>query len=267
MESLGLTEFLKTVGRAVHSMNTICVGLHGVGTGKYEKPDDLTISWNTKDPCASSRTARQFAVESALVFIEEALLQYLKYVLNHPAAPSSMKAAMQEEKAADKVDKLSKQIQLKEVYWAPIVILLIHWRNRIVHHSSKAKLSDNQEKILIDNQDKIRSNHANIDISETLAHFSERKITLKDASTIIAITIRFVRDIDEFLQLYIVTPNNIRYFIEYLDIVDEYKEQLKANGIEVKSRKIKQLFKTYLPFVSEDFVVQVIEKPIEFNDK
>jgi hypothetical protein len=267
MESVGLTEFLKTVGRAVHSVNTICVGLNGVETGAYEKHDDLTITWDPKDPVASSRSARQFAIESSLVFVEEALLQYLKYVAKHPCSTSTVKSAIARESASDRIEELTKVIAPKESYWTPIVLLLIHWRNRIVHTSSKAKLKSHQEKLLTDNLETIRSRHANIDIAETLNHFLKNKITLKDASTLIAITIRFVRETDELLQLDSNTQENIYYWIKYLDIVDEYNVQLHSNGTDTKRRKFLQFFKTHLPFVTEDVILQLIENPLVFAVK
>lgn len=46
MESLGLKNFLKSIGRPIHSLNTICVGLNGVEKNLCEKPNELTISWN-----------------------------------------------------------------------------------------------------------------------------------------------------------------------------------------------------------------------------
>lgn len=78
MQSPYLNDFLKNVGDAVHSINTIVVGLNSIKSETYEKPDDLTITWKTKDPSFSSARARQFALKSSLIYIEDSLSIYLK---------------------------------------------------------------------------------------------------------------------------------------------------------------------------------------------
>ena len=78
MQSPYLNDFLKNVGDAVHSINTIVVGLNSIKNGTYEKPDDLTITWKTSDNSFSSTRARQFALKSSLIYIEDSLAIYLK---------------------------------------------------------------------------------------------------------------------------------------------------------------------------------------------
>jgi hypothetical protein len=265
MDSPGLIEFLETVGSAVHSLNTVCVGLHGVERSKFEKPEELTVSWHTNDPIASARKSRLFAVKASFVFVEEALLQYLKYAAKHPLAPEAVRKALSADSAAERIEELAKVVVLKKNYWAPMVMLMIHWRNRFVHASSKACLKPEQRKLLLREASAIKENHASIDIQDTLSHFDKNSVTLKDASTLIAVSIRLARNIDELLAISGMSRDSIRYYLEYNEMASEYRNVLKINGVEVRERKVRAFFKTYLPFVDETMLASIIVDPIEFG--
>lgn len=266
MESIGLSDFLKSVGSAVHSLNTICIGLHGVETGQYQKPDDLTVSWETADSVASARKSRAFAVKAAFVFVEEEMLQYLKYVAKHPSVSTAVKSALgSDNSAAERIEELSKLVPPKEPYWEPLVCLMIHWRNRFVHLSSKAELKHHQKKILGEYKEKIRKNHAAIDIEKTLEHFKSNNVTLKDASTLISVAIRFARNIDENLYLAASNRESVKFHIEYMDLVDEYLKSVRTNGDETRDRRTRRFFKTRMPYVHESLVSSLVESPIKFR--
>jgi hypothetical protein len=265
MESPGLSELLTTVGSAVHALNTICVGLHGVEQGKYEKPNELTISWHTNDPTASARKSRLFAVKASFVFVEEALLQYLKYAAKHPLASEAVRKALNADSAAERIEELAKVVALKKDYWAPMIMLMIHWRNRFVHASSKASLKPDQRKLLLNRASEIKDNHASIDIQDTLNHFDKNDVTLKDASTLIAVSILFARNVDASLALSARSKDSIRYYLEYNDMASEYQNVLKINGTEVRERKVRAFFRTYLSFVDEAMLASIIADPIEFG--
>lgn len=266
MESLGLSEFLKSVGSAVHSLNTICVGLYGVETGQYQKPDDLTVSWSTTDSEASARKSRAFAVKASFVFVEEELLQYLKYVAKHPNVSAAVKIALgPDNSAAERIEELSKLVPPKETYWEPMVCLMIHWRNKFVHLSSRADLKHHQKKILEESRERIKENHAAIDIGETLEHFKTNDVTLKDASTLISVAIRFARNVDENLYLSASNRESVRFHIEYLDLVEEYLKSVGMNGAETRDRKIRGFFRTRMPYVDEELISSLVESPIEFR--
>ncbi|QTX20365.1 hypothetical protein [Comamonas aquatica] len=262
MESLGLSEFLKSVGNSVHSLNTICVGLHGVETRIYTKPDDLTVTWDPQDPCWSARKSRTFAINAAIVFVEEALMQYVRYLAKHPAAPETLKQTTKIEGGAERLEHICTLHTPEKEYWGPFASLLVHWRNRIVHPASNAKLSAKQESSIIEHAEDIKNSHAKIDVKETLKHFHDRSITLKDASTLIAITIRFARGIDKSLQLDTAAYEKIPYWLKHLNLEDQYRSICKSNGTEERERRVRQFFKTHLPFINEELTNQVIEKPL-----
>lgn len=267
MESLGLSEFLKSVGSSVHSLNTICVGLHGVETRIYTKPDDLTVSWDPQDPCWSARKSRAFAINAAIVFVEEALMQYVRYLAKHPAAPDTLKQTTRIEGGAERLEYIYTHHKPEKEYWGPFVSLLIHWRNRIVHPASNAKLNSVQEDKIRAHSLEIKNSHAQIDVEETLRHFHERSITLKDASTLIAITIRFARYLDNSLQLDSAAYLKIPYWLKHLNLEDQYEIICKSNGTEEKARRMRQFLKTHLPFINEEIATQLIENPLAIQNK
>jgi hypothetical protein len=246
MESEGLKVFVKSVGDAVYSLNTICVGLNAVSKGDVEKPADLTISWESSDYKQSAISARSFAVRSALVFVEEALLEYFKYISNCPNQPTKIILAVKTDGAAKKVEKLSSQVSNLEPYWAPIVILLIHWRNQVVHNSNTS-LSTVFRNILADNKDVIKTRHAAIDISQTLSNFDSKKITLKDFTTMIAVTIRYVRQLDFELSPNINSAESLRNQLINRDLVVDFKNVIGVNGVDKQKKKFDNFIKSNFP--------------------
>lgn len=143
-------------------------------------------------------------------------------------------------------------------------LLLIHWRNRIIHHHSTANLTKKQVEILISNKELMQKEHANIDIEKTIENFNNKRITLKDISTIISITIKYVRQVDTFLQLESNLNINIEYWIKYSNLTNEYNKLFHSNKPD-KSKVFKQFFKTYFPFISDETIKDIIShnKPLE----
>lgn len=266
MESEGLKIFLNSVGNAVYSLNTICVGLNALSKGDVEKPDDLTIRWDTNNPKRASINARSFAVRSALVFVEEALLEYFRYLADCPDQPPKIVAAVKAEGAAKKVEELSAQVRGLESYWMPMVVLLVRWRNQVVHNS-KTSLSPSMRITLLENADEIKKKHAAIDIAQSLSNLDTQKITLKDFTTIISVTIRYVRHLDKELNPYIISIDSLRNHIVARELVADYKNVLGANGEDKQKKKFDNFIRSNFPSLigaqSEDFFKvrhQVFEK-------
>lgn len=246
MESEGLKVFLKSVGDAVYSLNTICVGLDAVSKGGVEKPEDLTISWESNDYKQSAISARNFAVRSALVFVEESLLEYFKYVSNCSDQPSKIITAVKVDGAAKKVEKLSSQVSNLEPYWAPIVVLLVRWRNQVVHNSNTS-LSPVFRKVLVDNAAIISKRHAAIDITQTLSNFDSKKITLKDFTTMIAVTIRYVRQLDYELCPNIKSSESLCNQLVNRELVLDFKNVIGVNGLDKQKKKFDNFIKSNFP--------------------
>ena len=84
MKTPAYRPFMKEVGKTVHHLNTIAVGLSGVETGACTKPPGLDISWSPADLKASSRDARLFTLKSTIVFIAEELSAYTLKIIGSP---------------------------------------------------------------------------------------------------------------------------------------------------------------------------------------
>lgn len=244
MESEGLKRFLKSVGDSVFLLNTICVGLDGVAVGTVTKSNDLTITWEPRDPKTTALQARSHAIKSALVFVEEALLDYIKFISKYENQAHVVKNI---DGAAEKVAQLSKLSALSDMpaYWEPLVVLLVRWRNKVVHGST-SRFSQHYRRILIQHEASIKANHAAISISDTLKHFDEGSITLKDFSTMIAVTIRFVRWVDQHLTPKITDFDSLANLVKdkHLEIV--YKNVIGVNGERRQKRK-------FYNFISQNF--------------
>ncbi|MGY3726873.1 MULTISPECIES: hypothetical protein [Cobetia] len=258
MNSEGLKQFLATVGDAVHSVNTICVGLTSVRSGTIEKPEDLTISWSSSDPATSASKARLFALRASLVFVEEALLKYLGFLKSCIFADDKLRKALSTEKAADKVIEVSKHLPNAEPYWCPMVVLLVRWRNRVVH-SSNVGLTVNQKKLLIDNAQLLKDRHAGIDIDKTINNFGSGQITLKDFTTLIAITVRYVRHIDEELKPNIYTVDGFFNWLEQRDLIGAYNSVINANGEATRRRKLKAFINTEFSDISDELIERLFK--------
>jgi len=148
--------------------------------------------------------------------------------------------------SSDRIRALESFFTFEELYWIPCALLLNKWRNRVVHSKSTAQLYQNEIKNLTDNSEKIRLNHANIDINRTLSDFDKNEITLKDITTLIAITIRLVRHIDNAIYA---AANDIRIVEAYVKrrgLVNMYNSIVKFNNETVRKRKFAKFITTYI---------------------
>jgi hypothetical protein len=309
MESPFLLDFLKNAGSSVHSINTIIVGLTSIENGKYEKPEDLTITWTTSDNKFSARTARKFALKSALIFIEDSLAIYLKDVRvltdndilksilsrsnpqfdiklkdtfksKYPLTfdlfnKQNKKATKPDEKykeyrhisSADRIRALDEFFDFEQPYWTNCIVLLIRWRNMIVHRKSVGNLTHKELTILSQNSTDIKSNHANIDINETISNFNNNLMTLKDATTLIAIAIRFARSIDEELFKSVDKIEIVESYVKRKKLTNIYNDILSCNNLKIKERKFKNFIKTNISPLDELTIKMLFNesKPIELD--
>lgn len=243
MESEGLKQFLDVVGDAVHSVNTICVGLSAVRAGMVKKPDDLTIGWSSSNPETSAMKARVFALRASLVFVEEALLKYLSFLKDCSTEDEKLQKALSTEGAADRVVEVSRFLPGAELYWWPMVVLLVRWRNRVVHNA-KVGLTVRQKTILLDHEQVLKQRHAGIDIKQTLENFDSSQITLKDFTTLIAIAVRYVRALDEQLEPKLHTMQGFISRLEQRGLVVVFNNVMKANGESTRRRKLRSFLDT-----------------------
>jgi hypothetical protein len=155
----------------------------------YPKPDGLDISWNPTDRKIASRKTRKFVLESVLINLSEAINQYIVALSKLPRF-NAIRAAWHEPKADSSVWKkltdISTNILGDKEYLIPASVLAVHWRNRIVHDSSRAKLTTQQKALLQKNEEVIAAKYRGLSVDCLLCHFEEARPTLKDVSTLIA---------------------------------------------------------------------------------
>jgi len=200
METIELKKFIKDVGDTVHSMNTIAVALSKLNSANLQIPEGLEISWDPKNIEVSKMLSRNFNARSTYVYVAESLFQYLNNISKNPYWAYESINFKGEEKKAIKVYTFLKSIPLIDERLAILCEFLCHWRNRIVHlDSSNAELSNTKTKKLIESKEYFYNNFHHFDINEGLTNFKEKKITLKDVSTLSTIAIKCVRKIDEYL--------------------------------------------------------------------
>jgi hypothetical protein len=190
-----LADFLEIYGRSVFNLNSIVVGLDAVANG-YEKPESLDISWNPKDRDQASRLARKFAVEAILVCCSEALLQYIYAVAKLPRMREIRAGWDSETSKADKLRDIAHTVSGADHYLVPAAMLLVHWRNRVVHADSNAGLRHQEKQVLRKNEESIKEGYKNLSVDCLLCHFEEGRPTLKDISSLISMTINLAREID-----------------------------------------------------------------------
>ena len=198
--SLARKELLIKIGESVANLNTIVVGLAAVENGA-EKPDGLDISWNPKDRKAAARKARKTAVEAVMIQAAEATNQYCYAIANLPRF-SVLRAEWKKKDTcmADRFVELAKKLETEPIYFEIYgVALMIHWRNRFVHSTSSADLKHHEKKILRDHEDEVSSKYARLSVDCLLCHFQEQRPTLKDVSSLIAMTINTVHRIDKLI--------------------------------------------------------------------
>lgn len=252
MESEGLNKFLEIVGDAVHSVNTICVGLSSVASGTAVKPCDLTIGWSSSNPDTAAAKARLFTLRASLVFVEEALLKYLDFLEACLTDEPKIAAALASEGAAERVISVSKFLSNAEPYWWPMVVLLIRWRNKVVHEST-TRLTVHQTNLLTSNADALKDKHAGIEISQTLSNFESGQITLKDFTTLIAVTVRFVRVLDEELEPRIHTLEGFEMRLRQRNMIRVFNQVINSNGEETRRRKLKAFLQSEFSEVTDTF--------------
>lgn len=206
-----LADFLQVVGSGVADLNTIAVGLAAI-TQNHEKPDGLNISWAPKDPLLAAKKARKAAVHAAMVVAVEALNQYVRAVTKLPRFEklttewSSRKP--KPPSAAERFSELAKQLftpatsgkdaaDYDSRFRSCCVMLLIHWRNRHVHTDSSAELTHQEKQLVQANEERIRDTYAGLGVEKLFCDFEQNRPTLKEITTLIAMTIQEVRAMDK----------------------------------------------------------------------
>lgn len=245
MDSPPLRNFLASLGRVQHHVHTAVVGLAAVESGDARKPDDLDIAWNARDPKGSSREARRFILRSTLVMLAEELSEYAKGVLRFRGQPIP----------AERAERLDALGRVAPEYLLVAAVLVSHWRNRIIHRSSKAELAKPQRQSLFNNAETIARDFKNLDVGKLLADFENDQPTLKDVTVLLAMSIRFARAVDTSLAPPD-SPAAVKQWLVALDLfkdVERYESQATKGGSQDPRAKGRQFLLTRAPTLAAPY--------------
>lgn len=194
MQTPALREFLSSTGHLVHNLNTAVVGLSSVESGVAVKPSEMDIAWSPKDCQVSGRQARAFVVKASIVFLAEAINVYLSQLIKYPGVEKPTDWTSKDR--AERIESVCRRLNQEECVEVVGCILVAHWRNRLIHRTSRAGLTDRQRKILLDASGDIASRYKNLEPHRLLEDFAKGRPTLKDASSLTAMSINWIRSID-----------------------------------------------------------------------
>lgn len=254
-----LADFLKVVGGGVADLNTIAVGLAAIGPD-HEKPAGLNVSWSPKDPVLAARKARKAAMHATMVVAVEALAQYIRAITKLPrfgALTSEWRSRSPKPSTADRFSELA------ELLFAPApsekgaagyetrfrtacVVLLIHWRNRHVHLDSNAELTYQEKQLIHSRDDHIREAYAGLDVDQLFGDFKRNRPTLKEATTLIAMTIQEVRAMDE--AVYVCSDaTDVQAWLDHYKLTEKIDKILRESRPEKQRASILRMLVTHAP--------------------
>ena len=213
MQTPALRQFLREVGKIVHHLNSIAVGLSAVEQGLATKPAGLDISWHPADPVASGRQARSFALRSTIVMVSELLGEYIAQLARFPSCKDLVLPPKGERDQKLEAVKDFFSILEVELFLGPL--LLVHWRNRIIHRKSNAGLTNAQRDQLISCKEVLCRSYKNLDPSLLLSHFDSNSPTLKDTSSLVAMTINFTKSADGCVK----EPSSKEEVVEWITLL------------------------------------------------
>lgn len=246
MQTPALRQFLEEVGKVVHHLNSIAVGLSAVERGVAKKPTGLDISWNPADAVASGRQARAFALRSAIVMVSELLGEYIAQVASFPSCNDLVLPVKGERD--QKIEAIAAFFSVTDAELILGALLIVHWRNRIIHRRSKADLTKAQREKFISCKEFLGRSYKNLDPTLLLKHFDSNSPTLKDTSSLVAMTINLVKAVDGAIR----EPSSkqeVMEWIAFLELEDQLDRVNRISSAKGKSTVgLKSFLSTHCPF-------------------
>lgn len=251
MTSAALKQLTDEIGSSSFYLNTIVVGLDAVESG-HEKPATLDIFWEPKNRQDAARMARKFAVEAFMVRAAEALSAYVKVIGILPRFQKIKETWDQDTGASEKLEQIANNLVSKESYLTAGGMLLITWRNRIVHEG-KLTLPHHRKQILRKNAVTISENYRNLSVDLLLDHAENQRPTLKDASCLIAMAINLAREMDEKVYSNLGKEDVFAIICHYG--LDAGIRKILGGTTDLKiPSSIERLFQTHAPGLYSEFI-------------
>ena len=252
IESPPLTRLLHSVGRIQHHLHTVVVGLSAVESGTATKPDDLDITWDPKDKLGSAREARRFLLRSTLVFVAAKLKEYATHILRYRALENEI---ILPQTAIGRILALAGPEDVAPSYLSIAPLIITHWRNRIIHRDSNARLTSKQAQLLSEHAEAIRSSYKGIEVERLLGDFEADQPKLKETTVLLAMTIKFARIVDSTLPQPD-GPKEVRLWLQAEDMLNQVKrlEKEASNGGSSDPRaRAKQYLLTNAPSLAQPY--------------
>ncbi len=259
MKTPALKSFLNAVGKVVHHLNTVVVGLSGVESGTCKKPSTLDISWTPSDLTSSSRSARAYTLKSSIVFLAAEISSYVHATLKSPPCKT-----ISLPKDADKAKKLERVVNHFNITSPDLALgplLLLHWRNRIIHHNSNAQLTKSERSQFVAASSEIMAKYKNLDPTQTLEHFTKGTPTLKDVSSLLAMSINCAKAIDSALP----EPTSMDELLTWIAAMGLEQKFDRAKRVAENSanseKSMRNFFTTHCPCLVEYYVLYNASDP------
>ncbi len=248
-----LERFLKNLGHASFLLNTIVVGLDAVENG-HAKPAGLNVSWGPSDTKIAARSARKFAVESFIIRASESLKEYFLSISNLSNFNEITKKWDGKTTISEKIEDLSSCVLGDKDYRISIGILLVAWRNKIIHGGGgERKLIDGRRRsILLAEKDVIFEMYSHLDIEKLIDHAEKGAPTLKDTSCLISMSINFCKDIDRGLRASLANES-VESLIKIYDLEKSIKKVKRETPARKLEQSIRRLFSTEAPELFNNF--------------
>ncbi len=195
-------EFKDQFGQANHFLITSLVGLNTIETNpNIIKPLEFSTSWNPRDKVRSARRSRSFVLNSFLSFAVDGVDMYLTLLNRTPKVLVDLNFSLIFEKAKNSV--YNKVLGVEEYFdidktLVSLILLLITWRNNLVHGLAENEIRNNYVEQLKKNQTFIKENFRGLLIDDTITRAYEGKYpNFKEVASLINATHMFVQEVDK----------------------------------------------------------------------
>ncbi len=184
-------------------------------------------------------------LRAILVFAAEELKEYATQVLKFRG----------EEVPQDRTDRLRRLGRVEPHYMSIGPLVVSHWRNRIIHPRSQARLTNTERDALIHDGAAIRESFKHLDIGLLLDHFEKNQPTLKDVTVLLAMSTRFVRLVDARLPE-LVSPAAVRAWLDAEELLTEVmrlENQARNGGSADPRGRARQFLLTMAPTLADAY--------------
>jgi hypothetical protein len=246
-----LANLLQQLGDVTFCVNTAAVGLDAVEKG-HPKPDSLDISWDPTDVEIAARKTRKFVLDAVLVRSAEAINDYIDALSELPRHIKPKAQWNSKTSRAEKARDILTNILGEKNYLIESVVLIIHWRNRIIHPSSTAALKTSERAVLFQNEEQIAVKYKNLSIVHLLAHFERDRATLKDVSSLISMTINMARCVDAVIFV-AMTKADLDAWLSHYGLSSMINKVRSESAPDKLNAALERLFKSQAPNLLDSY--------------